>query len=249
MGKQIAWSRVVIEGIVIVVSILLAFGIEAAWAERVARGEEQAALVTLLEEAVANGAQLERVIASVERDHSATRQFFEAEGDGFAMTPLDEADRVLQSLWRPNRARLLSGALNGLAMSGSLAVIGDADLRRLLASWSTEVASIEPRLATLIELEVAIMRALATHADIQRWLMTGASPTELADERSEAEANDTLGDEPPGETVDLRAVRENVEAMAAASAMQFERRIYLRILNARSIQLDELIETLELALR
>ena len=231
------------------VSILLAFGIEAAWAGRLARVEEHAALVTLLEEAVANRAQLQRVMAGVERDHAAAQQFFEAEGDGFAVTPLDEADPVLQSLWRPNRARLVSGALNGLAMSGSLAVIGDADLRRLLASWSTEVASLEPRLATLIELEVVIMRALATHADIQRWLMTGASPTEFLEERREAEANDTLRDEPPGETLDLRAVRENVEAMAAASALQFERRIYLRILNARSIQLEELIESLESALR
>ena len=44
-------------------------------------------------------------------------------------------------------------------------------------------------------------------------------------------------------------MREIVEAMAAATAMQSERRIYLRILNARSIQLDELIEALELALR
>ena len=45
--RSIPWLRILIEGVVIVGSILLAFGIDAAWTERQERAEERRLLVDL----------------------------------------------------------------------------------------------------------------------------------------------------------------------------------------------------------
>ena len=50
--RQMQWPRFLLEGVVIVGSILLAFGIEAWWAERQERAEEQRLLQNLHEEFV-----------------------------------------------------------------------------------------------------------------------------------------------------------------------------------------------------
>ena len=49
MKSQIPWTRVFAEGLVIVVSILLAFGIDAWWDTRVRRADEQQVLSQLAE--------------------------------------------------------------------------------------------------------------------------------------------------------------------------------------------------------
>ena len=50
MSRQIPWARVLVEGAVIVVSILMAFGIDAWWTETQERAEEQVLLSGLIED-------------------------------------------------------------------------------------------------------------------------------------------------------------------------------------------------------
>ncbi len=47
MKSQIPWLRVFVEGVVIVGSILLAFGVDAAWSDRQDRARERALLTQL----------------------------------------------------------------------------------------------------------------------------------------------------------------------------------------------------------
>lgn len=240
-------KRLLIEGAVVVLSVLFAFWVEAAWSSRQSRLEEQAALATLLEEATANRGQLERVVELVENDHEAVRSFAEADAASLSSTPPEDADRIIESLWRPNRAALQSGALGGLTMSGQLGVIEDPRLRRLLADWSTEVASLEGRIGVLLELELALQQALGEHSDIQLWLLTTAQPTSFRFNPSASQQ--TWPESASRGPLDLRVVREDVDVMAAAAVMQFQRRIYLALLDRRMVQLEDLIEALEASLR
>jgi len=48
LNRQVPWLRVFVEGVVIVLSILLAFGIEAGWSERQERADEADAIAQLV---------------------------------------------------------------------------------------------------------------------------------------------------------------------------------------------------------
>ena len=61
-GHGSRWSRLVVEGLVIVGSILLAFAIDAGWDAHRQRADEQAVLASLEAEFVSNLETLERII-------------------------------------------------------------------------------------------------------------------------------------------------------------------------------------------
>ena len=65
-NKEIAWARIFSEGFVIVISILLAFAIDAWWDDRTQRKQEQEHLLAMRDEFQASISGLEEVLASVE---------------------------------------------------------------------------------------------------------------------------------------------------------------------------------------
>ena len=71
--RNIPWQTVVVEALAIVVSILLAFSIDAWWTERKERDIEHAALLELRSDLVESRDQLANVLRSLE---SAREQFF-----------------------------------------------------------------------------------------------------------------------------------------------------------------------------
>jgi hypothetical protein len=69
--RNIPWQTVVVEALAIVVSILLAFSIDAWWTERKERDIEHAALLELRSDLVESRDQLARVLRSLQfaREH------------------------------------------------------------------------------------------------------------------------------------------------------------------------------------
>ena len=61
-AQEIPWKRIFVEGIAVVASILLAFGIDAWWDERLERSNEQALLTRLSTEFSTNLDRIDRVI-------------------------------------------------------------------------------------------------------------------------------------------------------------------------------------------
>lgn len=139
MSRQIGWGRVLVEGVVIVGSILLAFGIDAGWAERSERRTEREELQRVFDE------------LTLERDRILG---FEAAWTGRAAAALDFVDRVratdnppgtiavpdsvLETFFNSLVFRPLTPALDGLLDSGNYAVIRDAGVRAAIASLQRE---------------------------------------------------------------------------------------------------------------
>ena len=73
MSRQLPWLRITAEGIAIVVSILLAFGIQALWEERQERTREEALISGLLTEFHRNSQQLDARVFNHGRLASAGR--------------------------------------------------------------------------------------------------------------------------------------------------------------------------------
>ena len=133
------FARLVIEGLVIVVSILAAFALDRWWESVRARAEEQQVLEALDVEFRAAQDQLEGTLALHRRIlHSV----------GFVREELDRAirdgspyatlpDTALALLYIPPTTQLRLGTLDGLVGSARLGVIRDGELRASLASWGT----------------------------------------------------------------------------------------------------------------
>lgn len=225
MSESKGRVRLFFEALVIVVSILLAFWIDAAWAGRLERVEEREAIAALHDEAIANADRLVATLRSNERTHAATLAFFEGDPEDLAAVSLADANRLLVALSIPNRAALQSGALDGLTTSGRTQIIRDPSLRQLLADWPSEAARIDQRSDLLVEREGHIHELLGRHADAQAWLMGSRSAASL----------------------DLRSLREDPELMSALAAMQRERTIYRGLLERLRGDLNNLVDALAAA--
>jgi hypothetical protein len=136
--------KLILEGFVIVASILAAFGLDT-WRESMQeREEEQRVLAALTEEFQAVQAELEfreglhrRIRASVGTTLDALT---DALRNGSAAVTI--RDSALAWAYIPPTTQLNLGTLNGLVASGRLGIIRNPELRAALASWGGLLAEL-----------------------------------------------------------------------------------------------------------
>jgi len=130
-SQNIPWVRITAEGAAIVVSILLAFAIDAAWQHRGEVAEEREILVGLEAEFVDLGERLE-VWAGMNREGS--RLIEEYLSGGAAQMSREELESVFVHAMLANVLDQ-GGALDALLTSGRLERISDRNIRVRLAKW------------------------------------------------------------------------------------------------------------------
>ena len=133
------FARMLVEGVVIVASILAAFALDRWWDSVRARREEQQVLQAMDVEFRAARDKLEsyvalhrRILHSVEFVRGELDQAIR-EGRSSVTLP----DTSLALLYIPPTTQLTLGTLDGLVGSARLGVIRNAELRSSLASWGT----------------------------------------------------------------------------------------------------------------
>lgn len=134
--RQIQWSRFAVEGVVIVASILLAFGIEAWWEGMQERAEERDALVRLDAEFTAAADHLtewrKNQLGVVEAGNVLLAN------TGASSPPTITPDSMGSLIWTMTfnwTADPPTGVLSSLISTGELTVIENQDLRAGLVSW------------------------------------------------------------------------------------------------------------------
>ena len=137
MSGSRQWLRVIVEGGVIVGSILLAFGIDAAWAERgESRWEvEQLALIEREFEAnLEHSSRVGLVHANTAESLTQIRDWARSVPAGTSRrVPATQARLLIQ--WRTSEFSL--GALEALVSSGDLGRLGSSELQLELLNWRT----------------------------------------------------------------------------------------------------------------
>lgn len=137
MPRSNPWLRVVVEGGVIVGSILLAFGIDAAWAERgESRWEvEQLALLEReFESNLEHSSRVGLVHANTAEALTEIRDWARAVPAGTRRGfPATQTRLLIQ--WRTSEFSL--GALEALVSSGDLGRLGSSELQLELVNWRT----------------------------------------------------------------------------------------------------------------
>jgi len=138
--NNIQWKRISAEGAAIVLSILLAFSIQAWWDDHQDRAEEQGILLGLKSEFEQNLGLIEIELSYRDAVVDSILKIFDASVARTSLEP-DVFDELLGDLtWWQNIA-YSRGAIDGLLQSGGLSLIENEELRRVLASMPSRYDS------------------------------------------------------------------------------------------------------------
>lgn len=128
-------QRLLIEGTVIVSSILLAFGIDALWAQRLLRAEESLALASLEEDFAANLEQLERVIAVYQDSWEQVTTLRRLSLEEIRALPQQEVSALMLGICNPWTFDPVLGTTKALVGAGKLGILRDPQLRKALTTF------------------------------------------------------------------------------------------------------------------
>ena len=147
--NNIQWKRISAEGTAIVVSILLAFSIQAWWDERRDRASESVILSSLLAELHATEISFDindRHVAAI-RD-SAQQLLNAAVGPNNPLGDRD-IDRLLAAqTWHVQQNNLSTPILDSLVSSGDLSLISNDDLRLKFRIWESQLKYVRRNIQT-----------------------------------------------------------------------------------------------------
>jgi len=139
--RRLPWLRILIEGVVIVVSILLAFGIDAWWEEQQDQAEEQRILSALLDEFIENN----DILATTGEGH---RREVRAMEDLLAAAESDELpatatlDTIFAKTLYVKHYNPRTGALSSTISSGRINLVRNSELRNRLAGWDAIISDL-----------------------------------------------------------------------------------------------------------
>jgi len=133
---DINWPRMAAEGVAIVASILLAFGIDAWWQDRQTRFEEQQILRGLQEEFFSiNKVLTDHMVLHVERVQ-ALQELLSIFEDGPSEDTGPIVELAILDMLSPTTSDLGNGTLVALLSSGRVEILENEVLRAKLAAWS-----------------------------------------------------------------------------------------------------------------
>jgi hypothetical protein len=192
--NNIQWKRLSAEGAAIVVSILLAFSIEAWWDDYQDRGEEQGILLGLQSEFAQNLAFIDTQLSYRSAVIDSILKIFDASVARTSMEP-DILDELIGDVTWWENIEYSRGAIDGLLQSGGLSLIENEELRRVIASMpsrydSTTKSGLNDRYTSVN----VVIPFLNTHASLSQianiqWQKDGPEPSCLRRHRYTPQVN------------------------------------------------------------
>ena len=166
--REEQWKRFLVEGVVILVSILLAFSIDAGWDARIEQQREREQLVSMLAEFKADLTGLDAVLTSVQ-GHATNIEsliaLLKAAGDEPVMVPGPLLGSAIT--WRTSDVS--TSTLDALMASGDLNLLRNAELRANLAglpAFLSDVTEDEVVAQTFAESQMSVFLAREGLAEI-----------------------------------------------------------------------------------
>ncbi len=218
----------------IVVSILLAFGIDAMWAERQLRAEEQEALVALRADFNSNLESVDRIIAAHLLFRERVSTFVSLSPDEIRALPQESISDIMLALANPWTFDAVTGTTDALLSSGKLGILRDQELRESIITFLGLLTDIEEDAEYVTQGSVDLWRLEHRH---------GGPWTDPATELGYHGAVDGLDFIPVASAEDLLSVRADPEIMGASKRFHINVGYYLTELNHIR---DQIIVTLEL---
>lgn len=236
--RRIPWLRVITEGVVIVVSILLAFAVDAWWDQQQLHGAEQHALRGLQIDFRANREELRAVISTHEgyrRDLARLATLTDAE---LAAVPGDSVDIYIRAMQGFRTFDARDGNLDALIASGDLELITDARLRDALVEWRGRIADLSEEAVQVLSESQRVIERMGELGGPWRIGVIASSPM--------AGLTDAMSHFP---RADLRIAAADQELMARARTKRFLATIYLLELQALYSHADSVLNLIQADIR
>jgi len=135
VARQVPWLRILAEGFAIVVSILLAFGIQAWWEGRQERAEEQEILAGLRSDFTAIERGLINARRVVVRRQERLQWLLSLPDASLANVPVIQADSAFFAFIATGTYEPSEATLDGLVSSGKMDLLQSRELRTKLTAW------------------------------------------------------------------------------------------------------------------
>ena len=152
-------NNLIAEGILIVVSILLAFGIDAAWDARGDRAQEAVALAGLRDDFIANRTQMDRILERHRARAEAFAWFETARPQDIAAISADSASAIFRSLYLPESFDGVRGNADALIGAGRMELLRSEPLRERLATFINLVDDADEEKAAMRTGSIDVFRA------------------------------------------------------------------------------------------
>jgi len=168
--------------VVIVVSILLAFGIEAWWQHAQESERTEAALQSLEAGLVLNLSLIDDEIRRLEPFQERLRFFLTAEVAEVNELPSDEVARILAAIERPMVTNLNSSEVLSLLDDDALRSLASPDFRAATAAWRGRWQFILDRHQSIYRVQDHVNRGLARHSSTMSMLLDMATDRQFPDD-------------------------------------------------------------------
>ena len=224
MSQEIPWKRFVVEAIVIISSILLAFAIDAAWETRQTRASERAALEGLRQDFVVMQEQLGLAIAT-HRVRGESFEWFQAatREEILSLSPESSGD-IYRNLYVAVTFDVTRGGVDALIGSGTLNLIQNRQLRDLVSTFLTVHDDLADERAMMSSSSYDFQESTIAHGG--PWQGGPRTPMPLS----------------VIEVSQLASLRADAQVMGKARLAQYWSSLYLRYLGELSTVIDEIVE-------
>ena len=169
--NKIQWKRISAEGAAIVVSILLAFSIQAWWDEYQEERQLHEILEALEEAFSGNLSQINDSIEAVSANYELLNRFIQIGPEDIEKIPMGDRFRTLRAIWVPDTRNLNTGLLLTMLDAERLKSLRNAELQQGIAHWQSWLEQLNQRRALIDEGEVTIFRALALRQNLWPYLV------------------------------------------------------------------------------
>ncbi len=158
--QVIPWKRIAVQATAIVISILLAFAIDAWWAERQERELEHRTLEALRSDLEATNKELDRLLRGVATARANFSRFQSASPAELVELDSEEVRLTIVSLVTPASFNPITATHDALSNDGRLGLISDPELLRHLSNWQRALDDIEANSIDLGAESVRVLRSM-----------------------------------------------------------------------------------------
>ncbi len=143
-SRSIPWPRIFAEGTIILVSILLAFWIDAWWDGRQVKAAEEVVLQTLLDDLLAKRQLLDERNRFVSAIRESAETLLRISSGSLKSPDEDSIDELISDVWWvSNDAQWTSAPLESLAASGGLSLITSPELVQSLEALRVAIERVK----------------------------------------------------------------------------------------------------------
>lgn len=228
-SRTIPWVTITVEAVAIVLSILLAFAIDAWWAEKKEHDVEQVALLALHSDFIASREQLAGVLVSLESARTDFAHFQSVTTAELVEIDPDTIRKFLTALAKNHTFDPVTATLDALVNDGRLGLISDTQLLTQLSNWRRSLDNIEDISFELRAESIRVRRAMEPHGGpFIRWKRSMNDVEVLSRADGETMAN----------------LRQDVDFMGTARSHQYALSAYLYQLHRLAETVDSIVALL-----